>query len=160
MSKNQVGKLSFGGCKMKNANMCDVKSCLINLGELADTLVDLIRIKYNKNYVVCYGDLLYLLEENKVNDMYYIHKDMMEVINRDGILIYRNQDKINVYNTGEFEYINKFIKYLLKNISSDYNDLNKILNDFIKDDLINQQLNDFINNSKKVRTRKIRQNVR
>lgn len=162
MSKNQVGKLNYGGCKMKKANICDVKSnksLLINLNFLADALVDLIRIKYNKNYVVCYGDLLYLLEENKVNDMYYIHKDMFDVINRDGILIYRNQDKINVYNTGEFEYVNKFIKYLLRNISSDYNDLNKILNDFIKDDLINQQLDDFIHNNK-LRTRKIKHKVR
>ena len=124
MSKNQVGKLNYGGCKMKKANICDVKSnksLFINLNFLADALVD--------------------------------------VINRDGILIYRNQDKINVYNTGEYEYVNKFIKYLLRNISSDYNDLNKILNDFIKDDLINQQLDDFIHNNK-LRTRKIKHKVR
>lgn len=147
---------------MKKSSIYNIKSgksALINLNDLADTLVDLIKFKYNKNYVVCYGDLLYLLEESKVNDMYYIHNDMMEVINRDGILIYGNQNRINVYNTGEYEYISKFIKYLISNVDSDYNDLNQILNDFMKEEEINQVLDDFISKNK-VRTRKIRQNVR
>lgn len=147
---------------MKKTNKCDVKSnksSLINLNDLADILVDLIRFKYNKNYIVCYGNLLYLLEESKVNDMYYIHNDMMEVINRDGILIYGNQNRINVYNTGEFEYIDKFIKYLLRNIDANYNDLNQILNDFVKEEEINERLDYFISKNK-VRTRNIRQNVR
>ena len=98
-----------------NSRYNDEKSkynIMLNPNILADSICDLIRKMSNKNYVVCYGkNFIYLLEEHKVNKMYFIH-NVDDVIDYDGILIYKN--RVNICNTGDFEYIRDFIKYLIE----------------------------------------------
>ena len=125
----------------------DIKSknsIMINPNTLADILIDLIKIKSNKNYITCYGkNFIYLLDEKNLNNMYYIH-NVDDVIDYDGILIYKN--RVNVCNTGDFGYIREFIKYIVEFINSmEYLDINQMLDDFVNES----------NNSIKSRIRKI-----
>ena len=125
----------------------DIKSknsIMINPNTLADILIDLIKIKSNKNYITCYGkNFIYLLDEKNLNNMYYIH-NVDDVIDYDGILIYKN--RVNVCNTGDFGYIREFIKYIVEFINSmEYLDINQMLDDFVNES----------NNSIKTRIRKI-----
>ena len=125
----------------------DIKSknsIMINPNTLADILIDLIKIKSNKNYITCYGkNFIYLLDEKNLNNMYYIHT-VDDVIDYDGILIYKN--RVNVCNTGDFGYIREFIKYIVEFINSmEYLDINQMLDDFVNES----------NNSIKSRIRKI-----
>ena len=107
-------------------------SILINPEIIADTICDLIRTIYNKNYVVCYGkNFIYLLEDDKLNNMYFIH-NVDDVIDYNGILIYKN--RVNVCNTGNFEYIREFIKYLVEfRDNLEYEGINQMLEDFVKE---------------------------
>ena len=139
MSKNQVGKTKLGVVKMYNIrketkeirNRRTRNSILINPNILADTLCDLIKAKSDKNYVICYGkNFIYLLEEINLNKMYFIH-NVDDVIDNDGILIYKN--RVNICNTGEFGYIREFIKYLIE-FNLEYADINQILEGFIERD--------------------------
>ena len=133
--------------KTRVNNMRNIKSghnIVINPNILADILCDLIRKISNKNYVVCYGkNFIYLMEESKVSKMFFIH-NVDDVIDYDGILIYKN--RVNVCNTGDFEYIREFIKYMIKiNDSLGYMDIDKMIDDFI----------DLNNNNVKTRVRRM-----
>ena len=126
---------------LKYNDMKSKHSILINPEIIADTICNLIRRMSNKNYVVCYGkNFIYLLEDNKLNNMYFIH-NVDDVIDYDGILIYKN--RVNICNTGDFEYIRDFIKYLVEFSNS------------IECVDINQMLDDFVNINRKTRIRKI-----
>ena len=109
----------------------DVKSknsIMINPNTLADILIDLIKIKSNKNYITCYGkNYIYLLDEKNLNNMYYIH-NVDDVIDYDGILIYKN--RVNVCNTGDFSYIKDFIMYIIKYYNKDIS-LDELFDSFI-----------------------------
>ena len=133
--------------KTRVNNMRNIKSghnIVINPNILADILCDLIRKISNKNYLVCYGkNFIYLMEESNVSKMFFIH-NVDDVIDYDGILIYKN--RVNVCNTGDFEYIREFIKYMIEiNDSLGYMDIDKMIDDFI----------DLNNNNVKTRVRRM-----